>query len=184
MRTSTVVLLGVLIVVAVGAAVLFWPTPRRQAIARLKSIDGTYLEEPEPDGRRLVIVGLAGRPVTDADLAVLHDIRPLHRLILDGTNITDDSLAQLEGIEGLEDIRLCGTGVTDAGMVHLARIPTLTSVHLRNTRISDAGLAHLHGLPRLGTVNVIASRVTAAGEAELRRTTPSVKDVSRVEADD
>jgi hypothetical protein len=163
--------------VGAGVAVLFWPTPHRRAVARVEALDGVYLEERNSDGSTVVIVGLNSRPVADADLITFHDIRPLHRLILDGSTVTDAGLAHLEGIEGLEDVRFCGTRVTDAGLAHLARIPTLRAVHVVNTRVSDAGLKHLAGLPRLEFVNAIATRVTAAGEAELRRTTPGVKTV-------
>jgi hypothetical protein len=173
-------LVGVL-VCGGAAAVLFWPTPRRQAVARVNELDGTVWEDRDSDGRQLTIVSFAHRPITDADLAVLRGIRPLHRLILDGSRVTDAGLAQLEGIEGLEDIRLCGTVVTDSGLVHLKRIPALTAVHLRNTQVSDAGLAQLNGLPHLVYVNAIQTRVTAAGETELRKTTPSLKVVHRVE---
>jgi hypothetical protein len=160
------------------AAVLFWPTPRRSALARVEELNGVYHEDPAGDGRTLAIVGFISQPVTDADLVILKDIRPLHRVLLDGTKITNSGLVHLEGIEELEFVSVCGTAVTDDGLVHLARIPTLKEVFLRKTRVTDAGLEHLLGLPRLSMVDVTYSLVTQAGASQFRRKTPGVNTVS------
>jgi hypothetical protein len=171
----------IVVLLLVGtAAVLLWPTPRRQALARVKELNGTYREEPDPDGRKLAIVGFIEQPATDDDLPMLRDIRPLHRVLLDGSKVTDAGLVHLEGIEGLELVSLCNTAVTDAGMVHLRRIPALRWVTVRKTRVSDAGLAQLHGMPHLEFVNVAESRVTTSGVEALYRATPSLKDVFHV----
>src|SRR5262249_26489804 len=123
MKRNIAALLIVLLVCGVLAALL-WPTPQRNAVASVKALDGSYREEYE-DGRKLVVVLLIERPVTDDDLITLRDIRPLHRLFLDSTKVTDEGLVHLEAIEGLEWVSLCKTAVTDEGMVHLRRIPNL-----------------------------------------------------------
>jgi hypothetical protein len=173
-------LLIVLLLLVGFAAALLWPTPRRQALARVKELNGTYREEPDPDGRELAIVGFIGQPATDDDLPMLRAIRPLHRVLLDGSKVTDAGLVHLEGIEGLELVSLCDTAVTDAGMAHLRRIPTLRWVTVRKTQVSDAGLAQLHGMPQLEFVNVAECLVTAKGVEALRQATPSLKDVFHI----
>ena len=176
MRTRNAILLA--LVVAVGASVvLFWPTPRRRALARVEDLEGNFYEQPDETGRTISIVLLTNRPVTDDDLVVLQGIRPLHRLLLDGTRVTDAGMAHLEGFEGLEWVSCCTTAVTDEGMGHLKRVPGLRALHLGGTRVSDKGIASLHGLPNLEVANVRHSRVTPSGVDEWRRTTPSLKSV-------
>lgn len=165
---------GVAVVVAVGAAVLFWPSPRRQTLDRVQAIGGTYREDDDGTGRKLCIVGLINQPAADDDLAVLRHIRPLHRVLLDGSKVTDAGLAHLKDVEGLEWVSVCGTRVTDAGMEHLAAIPSLRSIHLRKTQVSDAGLVRLHGMPHLEFLNVAESRVTADGVTAMKAATPSL----------
>jgi hypothetical protein len=176
MRRRLALLLVVLVALGGVAAVLFWPTHRQRALARVEELSGTYREDRDDDGRTLVIVGLIERPITDEDLRLLQHIRPLNRLLLDGTNVTDAGLVQLEGIEGLEWVSVCGTKVTDVGIANLSRIRTLKSIHFTKTQVSDAGIAHLQGMPNLVFVNAIRTRVTAAGVDELRRTTPRLEN--------
>jgi hypothetical protein len=174
----------VLATACAGAVGMYWPTPRRQALERVWELNGTYTRTWEPAARRWVAaVSFADRPVTDADLAVLRSIRPLHRVSLDGTRVTDAGLAHLEGVEGLEWVSACRTGVSDEGMVHFRRVPGLRQLHLCQTRVTDAGLLSVHGLPNLHLIDVADTRVTAAGLAALCRATPSLKDVRRAESD-
>jgi hypothetical protein len=176
-------LLLVLGVFSAFGAVLFWPTPRRQAIARVEQLGGTYSQD-RSGGGTVSIVGFIGQPVTDDDLTTLRNIRPLHRVLLDGTKVTDAGLAHLEGIEGLEWVSVCKTAVTDAGLVHLSKIPSLRQIHIRNTRVTDAGVVYLHGMPNLEFINLAQTRVTPAGVKALRRATPRLTDVYHVIPED
>jgi len=177
-KRKIAVVVGLLLTIGVGSAVFLWPTPQRNAIARVQELQGIYREERDSTGRKVVSVIFIGRPIKNDDLSTLRDIRPLNRVFLDSTKVTDAGLAYLEGIEGLEWVSVGDTAVTDEGMVHLSKIPTLHTLHLRKTRVTDAGLAHLQGLPNLTYVTVGQTKITQAGIDALRRTTPSLKSAS------
>lgn len=184
MRNKIIVLGVLLLCIGIGLGLLFWPTPHRNAIARVEELNGFYREERDQDGRRVASVIFIGRPIKDDDLTTLKDIHPLNRVFLDSTPVTDDGLAHLVEIEGLEWVSVGDTAVTDEGMVHLSQIPTLQVVHLRKTRVSDAGLAHLHELPKLTHVTVGQTKITQAGIDALQRTTPSLKPTHLDSQDD
>jgi hypothetical protein len=172
------VLLLVLTALCGVAAAMYWPTPRRQALARLQSLDGYYIEEDVDEGngpRRVVSISLVQRDVTDEDLPSLRDIRPLHRLLLNGCPITDAGLAHLADFEDLEMVNLTKTHVSDAGLAYLGRLPNLQILILRGTKVTDAGLAHLRGLKRLEVLNVTGTQVTNRALRQLRDASPALK---------
>jgi hypothetical protein len=182
-------LVSVTLIVTIGAvcgAVACWRSPRRDALARLAALDGTYMEQRDEAvnaNRDLVIIVLSHRQVSEEDLAALRGIRPMHRLFLDSTNVRDDWLAHVAAIEELEWLSICDTQISDEGLVHLRGHPNLRALHMRNSGVGDAGLVPLHGLPKLELINVQQSRVTARGVKELKNKTPSLQQVYRVMRD-
>jgi hypothetical protein len=163
------------LLVAVGgvAAAVYWPTPRRQALDRVEQLGGSYIDETADDDgtglRRVVSVVLVLRPATDDDLPVLRHIRPLHRVLLDGSKVTNAGLAHLQAIEELEWISVCDTAVTDAGLANLRGHPGLRMVHFRRCKVTDTGMGYLKDLPKLVHVNCAETQVTDAGADALRR---------------
>jgi hypothetical protein len=178
MRRRQLVVVFLLAAVALGAvAIAYWPTPRRQALARVEALKGTYVEQPnEPGGsRRLNILMLTLRPVTEQDLAAVRDIRPLHRILLDGSPVTDAGLVPLGELRELEFLSLIGTQVTDAGLMHLRGLKSLKHLCLRRTGVTDAGLVHLRELTALTSLDVAETGVTDRGVEELHRALPDLK---------
>lgn len=135
---------------------------------------------------------LTGRPVTDADLTNLKELKYLTELILTetsitgeglrhlkhlpglahlwlkGTRVTDSDLQQLKEFRGLVWLSLANTGVTDDGLTHLATCRGLEELGLDGTPITDAGLAHLANLNRLRTIWLNNTAITDAGVAHLK----------------
>ena len=178
MKKRRLIVLLILLGVAAGAlAVTYWPTARRRAMARVEALNGTYTEEVDEDGGAHQVNGvtLVIRPVTTQDLAALRDIRPLHRLLLDGSPIHDADLAILGEIQELELLTLTNTPVTDAGLPHLRNLKNLKNLSLRRTQVTDAGLVHLRELTRLQFLNIAETRVTDAGAEELQRALPNTQ---------
>jgi len=173
-RSIALVLL--LVPVLVFAGIRYWPTPRRAALARIEALDGTFVEQEDPDDgpHRVSIVLLTARPITEEDLAVLKGLRPLHRLLLDGSPVTDAGLVHIGRIEELELLNLTGSLVTDDGMVHLRGLRNLKMLSLRGTRVTDAGLVHLRELTRLKSLNVADTEVSDEAADELRRALPKL----------
>ncbi|HEV3437669.1 MAG TPA: hypothetical protein VG122_09940 [Gemmata sp.] len=185
-RKRLAILCCVLTIAIASAAIVYWPTPRRNAMARVAALDGTYREQTDEDGQRKVhCLILASRPIAEPDLIALRDLRPIHRLMLDGCPLKDAWLAHLAELEELELLTLTGCPVTDAGLIHLKTLKNLKNLSLRNTPVTDAGLVHLQSLTSLTFLNVSYSRVTEQGTAELRRTLPGLKRIYlRDEPDD
>ena len=92
----------------------------------------------------LVTVDLAGRPISDTDLATLDRLDHLSTLILNETPITDDGIARLGKIPDLTNIYLGGTDLTDVGLRILAeRYPKIRALHAGGTQVTDAGIPSL-----------------------------------------
>lgn len=177
MKFRLAILLAVLTALVAVAAVKYWPTPRRMSLERLDALDGTYVEQTDPeDGPRQVfsVVLTMRKQLTTDDLVILKDLRPLHRLLLDGSPVTDDGLAQIGQLRELELLNLTGCPVTDAGLVHLEGLGNLKMLSLRGTKVTDAGLVHLRGLTHLKTLNLLETTVSDQGVAELRRALPNL----------
>jgi hypothetical protein len=178
-RRQLIVLVLILATAGVVAAVMYWPTPRRAALARVHALQGTLVEQwdSEAEPHLVNVLMLTNRPVMEEDLAALRDLRPLHRLLLDGSPVTDAGLAHLGQIHELELLNLSGSKVTDAGLVHLAGLKKLKMLSLRRTRLTNDGLAHLRGLTDLQSLNLIETAVTERGAAELKRALPKLRQV-------
>jgi hypothetical protein len=178
-RKRLAILSCLLMTAIASAAVVYWPTPRRNALARVEALDGTYREQmDEEDGHRKIhCLILASRPIAESDLIALRELRPIHRLMLDGCPLKDAWLAHLAELEELELLTLTGCPVTDAGLIHLKALKNLKNLSLRNTSVTDAGLVHLQSLTSLTFLNVSYSRVTEHGTEELRRTLPGLNRI-------
>ncbi len=140
-KRKIVSLMTFLLVATAVAAVEYWPSARRRALARIESLDGRYLQQPGSGGIRNTVV-LAFRPVTEDDLAALTALRPLHALFLPGSAVNDADLKSIGALTDLEELDLSATPVTDKGLTHLAPLQHLQTLFLRKTGITDAGLVH------------------------------------------
>jgi hypothetical protein len=180
MRNRRLLLLLVFLSALLAAgAVEYWPTPRRMAMSRIKALDGTYVEQTDIDGgpHQIFTVMLTLRPVSEEDLAVLKHLRPIHRLLLDGSPVTDAGLVHISELAELELLNLTGSQVTDDGLAALAQLKNLKMLSLGRTKVTDAGLVHLHALTRLQTLNLYGTAVTDRGAEELQRALPSLRRI-------
>lgn len=117
---------------------------------------------------------LAGKPVTDNDLAQLAKIGDLvHSVNLATTDIKDDKLSTVGKLKHLKRLHLENTGTTDAGLAHLKGLGHLEYLNLYGTKVSDKGLDHLAGLSNLKKVFFWQSDVTETGAKKLAEKLPS-----------
>jgi hypothetical protein len=146
----------------------------------------------------VVMIDVAGKPITDMDLAELKKLPKLENLNLSNTRVTSAGLIHLAGLKNLKWLSLWNTQVDDDGLRHLAKLTRLQSLLLDGTRVTDSGLKHLEGLTELdewlglvGTgvtdsglvhlrgltklrqVNVRRTKVTAAGAKQLKKSLPN-----------
>jgi hypothetical protein len=170
-------MLFLLVLVVGGLTALYWPTPRRRAMERVEALGGTVVVQTDEEGgvHSSRIVMLSHRPVSLEDLAALHDLRPVHRVILDGSPVTDEGLACLARLEELELLSLSKAPITDAGLTHLSHLSHLRSLSLGKTPVTDAGLIHLRPLTSLVYLSVESTRVTDRGVQELCAAIPGLK---------
>ena len=110
-----------------------------------------------------------GTKTTDDDLKVLHHLKGLSVLTLDGTTVSDAGFAQLEGLNGVKVLGLKQTQITDAGLVHLKELKKLRALDLTGTAISDAGIDQLVQLKGLRELIVDETKITPEGRKRLRR---------------
>jgi hypothetical protein len=146
----------------------------------------------------VVLINLAGKPVTDMDLAALRKLPALEYLDLSNTRVTSAGLIHISKLKNLKWLSLSNTQVDDDGLRNLAELTMLQSLHLDETMVTDSGVKHLEGLKELddrlglvGTgvtdsglvhlkeltklrqVDVRKTNVTAAGAKDLERTVPN-----------
>src|SRR5262249_51832009 len=130
------------------------------------------------DGRRRVVsVVLSGRRISDVDLVLLHDIRPVNRLYLDVTAVTDDGVAHIARLDELEVVSLSSTRLTNSGMAHFLNLQNLRMIMIARTRVDDDGLDHLVPLKNLVVLHAPASRITPTGIDRLCKLLPGLRNV-------
>jgi len=127
-----------------------------------------------------VDLGIAGKAVGDAELALVKELPKVSELDLHGTSITDAGLASIEGLTTLTRLHLEKTAVTDAGLAHLKGLTALEYLNLYDTAVTDAGVAQLDGLRSLKKLYLWQTKVTDAGATELKKAVPAV-DINRGE---
>ena len=134
----------------------------------VKRLGGTIGQKLEDQGELVGKVDLAGRLITDDDLATLRGFTELHSLVLRQTRITDAGLAHLKTMHKLRVLDLDETSVTDVGLAHLAELNSLRGLYLAKTRVTDAGLPALGSMKKLRELGLRGTAVTDAGLASLR----------------
>jgi hypothetical protein len=191
MRTHTLVVLGVGLLIASG------PAPyqknregekkagqeaadkaeQERAIAALQKLGGKVEVDTKRADRAVVGVNLKHAKVIDASLEHLKGLTKLEILFLKDTAVTDDGVVYLKGLTNLEVLELRRTKVTDKALEHLKRFTKLQRLDLGGTRVTDKGLEHLKGLPSLQELDLRDTQVTDAGVKKLQKALPKVKIV-------
>jgi Leucine Rich repeat len=92
--------------------------------------------------------------------------------------LSDDTLASLGALTHLESLALSHTSMDDAGLGHLERLRHLKTLSLMKTHVTDAGLLHLKGMSGLRWLSLWYTSVTEAGIRDLRKSLPTLEDVS------
>lgn len=135
--------------------------------------EGLQLLAKHAEGSELLVLDLAKRQVTDAQLAYLARF-PVQTLNLSGNAITDQGFAQFQRLDEVANINinLSHTQITDETLQRLAGCRNLSHLNLNGTRVTDAGLKALERTS-LNTLRVEQTQVTAAGIAEFSRTHPN-----------
>jgi hypothetical protein len=111
-----------------------------------------------------------GRLVTDAGLALLHNLPALSHLLIDGP-FTDAGLAGLAGLERVEDLDLFWhvTAITPAGFAHLVKLPNLTKLGCDGKLADDVSMRYIGEMPRLQNLRAQEAVATDDGFEALSR---------------
>jgi hypothetical protein len=89
-----------------------------------------------PLKNHIVWLKLGDKPITDATLQLVAQMKNLSRLHLERTNITDLGLQYLQSLSRLYLLNLTGTAVTNNGVAQLASLSQLKQVYLFNTKVT------------------------------------------------
>lgn len=103
------------------------------------------------------------------DLAPVHDLPGLKRLILERATVTDAGIAALQDLPALEEVRIFGGHIGDAALEHLCSFASIQRLNLPETEITDQGLAALSRLPQLVQLRLGSRHVTDAGMDEVAK---------------
>lgn len=153
---------------AARAAVTFTPA-QQEAANKLQAKGGLVMQLAADSDALVVNLSLAGKQITDAEVALVKELPKVAQLNLANTAVTDSGLAPLAGLADLTMLHLEKTGVTDAGLAHVKGLAKLEYLNLYGTAVTDAGLANLSGLKGLKRVYLWQTKVTDAGVAKLKK---------------
>ncbi|WP_304116546.1 leucine-rich repeat domain-containing protein [Mycolicibacterium bacteremicum] len=106
--------------------------------------------------------------LTDADLAILGDLRELEVLNLAGTAITGELLGTLAGLPKLRTLHLGFTDITPQSLPVLANSPNLTTLNVVATATGDAEVGVLAAIASLTELGLDETRITDRAVAEIR----------------
>jgi Leucine-rich repeat (LRR) protein len=137
--------------------------------------------------KRLRILLLTSKKVTDSGAKALASLPLLETLILNRTSIGDEGVKSLAKLKRLEDLRLTGTAIGDDGirnfdsqtqikdleisftkvgdssMRFIRNWESLQSLRASNTNIGDEGLKSIAGLKELRYLNLASTKVSDKG---------------------
>ncbi|HSI36880.1 MAG: hypothetical protein ACAI43_09170 [Phycisphaerae bacterium] len=150
------------------AAVTFTP-PQQEAANKLQAKGGLVMQLAADSDALVVNLSLAGKQITDAEVALVKELPKVTQLNLANTAVTDSGLAPIAGLADLTMLHLEKTGVTDAGLAHVKGLAKLEYLNLYGTGVTDAGLANLSGLKALKRVYLWQTKVTDAGVDKLKK---------------
>jgi len=181
-RLEVLIALGAMLALArfAPAAPVVLTPPQQEAADKLKAKGASVMQLAADSDLLTVDLGIAGKAVGDAELALVKELPKVAELDLHGTSITDAGLADIEGFTNLTRLHLEKTAVTDAGLAHLKGLTALEYLNLYDTAVTDAGLAQLDGLKNLKKLYLWQTKVSDAGAAELKKAVPAV-DINRGE---
>ena len=143
-RPSTILLVGIVLLIGGGAMMVWLPFHReQQVIAEIERLDGRvrlrvvrpfWIPEAVDDEylkvfQRVYVVNLNDTQVTDAGLEHLRGLTNLVWLWLNNTPVTDAGLEHLRGLTNLQWLRLDNTPVTDAGVKKLQKLRPACQIH-------------------------------------------------------
>lgn len=118
--------------------------------------------------KKLKVLTLTGRYITDARLAAVAEVHWLKRLNLGddihATKITDAGLAYLRGLTSLETLVIKGGKLSDAGMAHIGKLGSLRSLELSHIPITEAGVKKLVRLRGLRKLDIYSTKRFSWGE--------------------
>lgn len=147
----------------------------KQAIAQIRQMGALALEIAQNDPHLEVSYQQAEGTFNDTYLAPLKALKGLIvHLSLAGKPVTDAQMAHLSDLTGLTELHLEKTKITDKGLEHLKGLVNLEYLNLYETPVSDAGLPNLYGMKKLKHIYLWQTKVTPDGAAKLKKALPGL----------
>lgn len=117
---------------------------------------------------RLEYIELFLMPVPEGGFAVLHNLRHLKTVVVEGPAVTDSALADLARVESIEDLKICRSDASPKGWGHLADLRNLKTLQFNQARLDGATFERWsRGMPRLEQLDVGLQDGVSIGDAEL-----------------
>ena len=91
------------------------------AVKAVEKLGGKVTRDDKLPGKPVIGVSFNFKPVTDAGLKELKDLKQLTSLNLDNTKVTDAGLKELKDLKQLTSLNLYATKVTDDGVADLQK---------------------------------------------------------------
>jgi len=101
------------VVICSGLLILQSGTEQEAAIAEIEKLGGQFTFEPNEPGKKVRILYLQGKGITDRDIALVRALPELKRLDLQNSRVTDEGLKTLSKMPELEALYLRNTSISE-----------------------------------------------------------------------
>lgn len=141
------------------------PELKEKAIARIKELQGTYVEK---DGA-IVEVDLMNKSFEPADVELIAQLSDVVKLSISSPSVNDENFALLAKMPKLQQLLMLNCGITDEGLKSVPDFPELKVLNLRGcANMTDAGMEYVAKAPKLDNLALLYTKIGDEGVIALK----------------
>ena len=141
------------------------PELKEKAIARIKELQGTYVEK---DGA-IVEVDLMNKSFDPADVELIAQLSDVVKLSISSPSVNDENFALLAKMPKLQQLLMLNCGITDEGLKSVPDFPELKVLNLRGcANMTDAGMEYVAKAPKLDNLALLYTKIGDEGVIALK----------------
>ena len=141
------------------------PELKEKAIARIKEIQGTYVEK---DGA-IVEIDIMNKSFDPADVELIAHLSDVVKLSISSPSVNDQNFALLSKMPKLQTLNMLNCGITDEGLKSVPNFPALKALNLRGcASMTDAGMVDVAKAPKLDNLALLYTKIGDEGVIALK----------------
>ncbi|MBR0238024.1 MAG: hypothetical protein IJQ39_08035 [Thermoguttaceae bacterium] len=141
------------------------PELKEKAIARIKEIQGTFVEK---DGA-IVEVDVMNKSFDPADVELIAQLSDVVKLSISSPSVNDENFALLSKMPKLQQLLMLNCGISDEGLKCVPDFPALKVLNLRGcANMTDAGMEYVAKAPKLDNLALLYTKIGDEGVIALK----------------